>query len=103
MSESQKKFRIKVEVIDGSGEKLDREYVEGIECGCFVILGIDDDGCKTAIHHASIMDIAQSISNDDDLMAASVIAKGMRDANQYTNKKKMKSLLSAFDLSGLGE
>lgn len=103
MSESQKKFRIKVEVIDGSGEELDREYVEGIECGCFVILGIDDDGCKTAIHHASIMDIAHSISNDDDLMAASVVAKGMRDANQYTAKRKMKGLLSALDLSGLGE
>lgn len=97
MSEQeQKKYRIKVEVIDESGEELDSEYTDGIECAGFVILGMDEGGCNTALHHVTTLDIAKAIAGSDNMMAASVIAKGIRDAAKYEAKGKFASLLSAL-------
>ena len=97
MSEQeQKKYRIKVEVIDGSGEELDSEYTDGIECAGFVILGICEDGCNTALHHVTTLGIAKSIAGSDNMMAAATIAKGILDAQQYEAKGKMEKLLSAL-------
>ena len=97
MSEQeQKKYRVKVEVIDGSGEELDNEYIQGIECGAFVLLAINEDECETALHDVTTMDIAKAISQSGELMAASVIAKALQEAKSYKNKAKISNLLSAL-------
>ena len=99
MSEQeQKKYRIKVEVIDGSGEELDSEYTDGIECAGFVILWIAEDGYNTALHHVTTLDIANAIAGSDNMMSASVIAKGIRDAAKYEAKHKAASILSALGI-----
>ena len=99
MSEQeQKKYRIKVEVIDGSGEELNSEYTDGIECAGFVILGINEDGCDTALHHVTSLDVAKAIAGSDSMMAASAIAKGLRDAVKYEAKHKAAGILSALGI-----
>ena len=97
MSEQeQKKYRIKVEVIDGSGEELDNEYIQGIECDAFVLLAFDEGGCKTVLHRVTTLDIAKAIALSSNLMAASVIAKALREAAKYESNDKLAGLLSAL-------
>ncbi len=97
MSEQeQKKYRVKVEVIDGSGEKLDNEYIQGIECNAFVLLAISEDGCETALHGVTTMDIAKAISKSGELMAASVIAKALREALRYESNDKLAHLFASL-------
>lgn len=99
MSEQeQKKYRIKVEVIDDSGEELGSEYTDGIECAGFVILGIDEDECNTALHRVTTLSIAKAIAGSDNMMAASILAKGIRDAAKYEAKHKAANILSALGI-----
>ena len=97
MSEpEQKKYRVKVEVIDGSGEELDNQYIQGIECNAFVLLALVEGGCTTVLHGVNTLDIAKAISHSGELMAASVIAKALREATRYKSNAKLAGLLSAL-------
>ena len=98
MSEQeQKKYRIKVEVIDESGEELDAQYTDGLECDKFVILAISNDGdMDAALHGVSNFDLACAIAQENNMMAAATIAKGILDAQQYETKGKMEKLLNAL-------
>ena len=98
MSEQeQKKYRIKVEVIDGSGEELDAQYTDGLECDKFVILALSNDGdMSAAIHGVSSLDLACAIAHENNMMAAATIAKGILDAKQYGNQGKMEKMLAAL-------
>ena len=97
MSEQeQKKYRVKVEVIDGSGEELNTEYIQGIECNAFTLLAFDDGGCKTALHRVTAMDIAKAIAKSDSLMAASVLAKALREALRYESNDKLAHLFASL-------
>ena len=98
MSEQeQKKYRINVAVIDESGEEMDAQYKDGIECDKFVILALSNGGaCSSAFHNISNIDLAAAIAQNNTMMAAATIAKGILDAQQYETKDKMEELLSVL-------
>ena len=72
------KYLVRVEAMDGD-EKLDMEYTDGIECDGFVIVADQGDHTTLAIHKMSIDAISIAISNNDDLMAAGILAKAKRE------------------------
>lgn len=72
------KYLVRVEAMDGE-EKLDMEYTDGIECDGFVIVADQEDRNTVAIHEMSIDDISSAIADNDDLMAAGILAKAKRE------------------------
>ena len=86
------KYRIRIESMDHD-EVLDSEYVEGIECDGFVVLAHKGDGCKVAIHNVNVDIISDMIAGSRKVMAASVLAKGKREAADMLRKDNMGDLL----------
>jgi carbamoylphosphate synthase large subunit len=86
------KYLIKVESMDHD-EVLNSEYVEGIECDGFVVLAHKGDGCQVAIHQVNVDIISDMIAGSRKVMAASVLAKGKREAADMLRKDEMGDLL----------
>lgn len=79
-------YRIKVEVIGNEHEEinLSEELRGGVECSGFVLMyDKTDEIATTAIQHLRLTDVATLIASDGDMMAASLIAKAMRDGKRY--------------------
>jgi len=78
-------YRIKVEVIGEERDdcKLDKKLKEGIECAGFVILADKEDSSSVLIHGVSTLDIATMIAPSGAMMAASILAKAMREGKKY--------------------
>lgn len=84
------KYRIKVEAI-GEGEckdMLDEKLTEGIECNGLVILGDRDKKGTIIKHDVNVIDIAELIAEDADMLGASLIAKAMKDAYELQKKAR---------------
>ena len=73
----------------------------GVECDGFAILANKGKGGTNVIHGISNIDLAALISGDDEMMAASVIAKALREARNITADKPAKIL--AGILGGIGK
>ena len=86
------KYRIRIESMDHD-EVLDSEYVEGIECDGFVVLAHKGEGCKVAIHSVNVDIISDMIAGSRKVMAASVLAKGKREAIDMLRKDEMGDLM----------
>ncbi len=86
------KYLIRIESMDHD-EVLDSEFVEGIECDGFVVLAHKDDGCQVAIHNVNVDMISDMIAGSRKVMAASVLAKGKREAADMLRKDEMGDLL----------
>ena len=86
------KYWIRVESMDHD-EVLDSEYVDGIECDGFVVLAHKGEGCKVAIHQVNVDMISDMIAGSRKVMAASVLAKGKREAADMLRKDNMDDLL----------
>jgi hypothetical protein len=86
------KYRIRVESMDHD-EVLDSEFVEGIECDGFVVLAHKGEGCQVAIHQVNVDMISDMIAGSRKVMAASVLAKGKREAADMLRKDEMGDLL----------
>jgi hypothetical protein len=86
------KYRIRIESMDHD-EVLDRDYVEGIECDGFVVLAHKGEGCQVAIHQVNVDMISDMIAGSRKVMAASVLAKGKREAADMLRKDEMGDLL----------
>ena len=86
------KYLVRIESMDHD-EVLDSEYVEGIECDGFVVLAHQDDKCKVAIHNVNVDIISDMIAGSRNVMAASVLAKGKREASDMLRKGEMGDLL----------
>ena len=86
------KYRVRIESMDHD-EVLDSEYVEGIECDGFVVLAHQGEGCKVAIHNVNVDIISDMIAGSRKVMAASVLAKGKREAIDMLRKDEMGDLL----------
>ena len=86
------KYRIRIESMDHD-EVLDSEYVEGIECDGFVVLAHKGEGCKVAIHNVNVDIISDMIAGSRKVMAASVLAKGKREAIDMLRKDEMGDLM----------
>ena len=86
------KYRIRVESMDHD-EVLDSEFVEGIECDGFVMLAHKGECCQVAIHNVSVDMISDMIAGNRKVMAASVLAKGKREAADMLRKDDMGDLL----------
>ena len=86
------KYRIRIESMDHD-EVLNSEYVEGIECDGFVVLAHKGDGCQVAIHDVNVDIISDMIAGNRNVMAASVFAKGKREAADMLRKDEMGDLL----------
>ena len=97
------KYRIKVEALDPA-EELRAEYLMGIECDGFCIIGDCEDGHDTGIHEMSTVDLAECFSHDENLIAAACIAKGMAEARQFGENIKRRDAMSKLAKSlGLSE
>ena len=86
------KYRIRIESMDHD-EVLDRDYVDGIERDGFVVLAHKGDGCQVAIHQVNVDIISDMIAGSRKVMAASVLAKGKREAADMLRKDEMGDLL----------
>ena len=86
------KYLIRVESMDHD-EVLDSEYVEGIECDGFVVLAHQGDECRVVIHQVNVDIISDMIASSRKVMAASVLAKGKREAADMLRKDEMGDLL----------
>ena len=86
------KYRIRIESMDHD-EVLDSEFVEGIECDGFVVLAHNGKDCKVAIHQVNVDMISDMIAGSPRVMAASVLAKGKREAADMLRKYEMGDLL----------
>ena len=86
------KYRIRIESMDHD-EVLDSEFVEGIECDGFVVLAHKGEGCQVAIHNVNVDIISDMIAGSRKVMAASVLAKGKREAADMLRKNEMGDLL----------
>ena len=92
-----KTYRITVEIVGEEDDcKISEALLDGEECEGFVILAMKEGGAECAMHHVSLNDIAGAICEDEHLMAASILAKGMRDARDYMKAAKMKNLMDIF-------
>lgn len=86
------KYLIRVESMDHD-EVLDSKFVDGIECDGFVVLAHKGDGCQVAIHDVNVDMISDMIAGSRKVMAASVLAKGKREAADMLRKDDMGDLL----------
>ena len=86
------KYRIRIESMDHD-EVLDSEFVEGIECDGFVVMAHKGEGCQVAIHQVNVDMISNMIAGSRKVMAASVLAKGKREAADLLRKDEMGDLL----------
>ena len=85
------KYRIRVEALDdgeGKREQLDQEYTDGIECEGFVILADKGEDTYESLHNVSRLDIAEMMAKSSVMMAASVIAKALRESEEITERGK---------------
>ena len=79
------KYRIKIEALDPA-EELRTEYRIGIECDGFCIIADQGRTQDTSIHQMSTVDIAECMVNDENLMTAACIARGMFEARTVARK-----------------
>lgn len=96
------KYRIRVEALDPA-EELRAEYRMGIECEGFCIIGEHEKGHHTAIHNMDVVDIAQCMINEKELMECACIARGMFDAKEAARRFGEARIMSnlAERLSGM--
>lgn len=83
-------YRIKVEVIgeEEEGCELDETLRGGVDCNGFVILCNKEESTSASIHGVSNVDIATMIAPSGEMMAASLIAKAMRDGKKYLQESR---------------
>lgn len=86
------KYRIRIEALNGN-EELDQDYTDGIECDGFAVLAHQGDSCTAAIHDVNVDIISDMIAGSSQMMAASVLAKGKREAADMLRKDEMGDLL----------
>lgn len=86
------KYLIRVESMDHD-EALDERYGKGIECDGFVVLANKGEGCQVAIHNVNVDTISDMIAGSRQMIAASALAKGKREAADMLRKNEMGDLL----------
>ena len=94
-------YRITVEVIgDENPNHILSETMPGpIECNGFVIMGDSDERQELCVQAMSTTDIAKVISTNDVMIAAGLLAKAMKEADEIVKKAKAeKSFKELFNL-----
>lgn len=93
-------YRIKPEVIGDEERKVMSEKLRGVDCIGFAIIALQENGCTVSIHGVTNIDLSCAIAGSDELMAASLVAKAMRDSKAYiretTNKDPFVDLLKTM-------
>lgn len=87
------KYRIKVEVVDGN-EKLNDEYIEGIEADGFVIMTDTEEKARVALHNINIDTIANIMMKSTEILSAGVLAKARKDVIDIAMKAKKEEMFS---------
>ena len=82
------KYTIKV-IANDPNATIDERYGEGIECDGFVIIGDNDEGAAVAIHDINSMNIAMDIAGNDQLYAASIVAKALHESKKILANSRM--------------
>ena len=91
-------YRIKVEVIGEQEHKISAALQEGIECEGFAIIADKGETRAKIIHGVSNIELASAIAGSDELMAASIIAKALREAKEVSDKGKIKEISGLLNL-----
>ena len=97
------KYRIRVESMDPADEELRAEFRMGIDCDAFCFLMKTEDGWDVAIHDVNTEDIAFGIAESPQLLAAAIIARGIRDAMRYKRELRGDGLLGMFERIAAGQ
>jgi len=96
-------YRVRVEWIGDhepdEDERLDQEYLDGMECDGFAFLmhcQDEDNDSHTCIHRMSIMDIAKILAGlpNSGIMQGAHIAKAMAETREMASKSRMESKLA---------
>ena len=94
-------YRITVEVIgDEKDQEIGNFIRRGVECDGFAIIANKGKGAQAVIHGVSNIDLACIIAGNDEMMAASVIAKALREACSITEDKSNKIPAGILDSIG---
>lgn len=86
------KYRIKVEALDPA-EELRAEYRMGIECNGFCIIGDHGRENSISIENMTIMELAEAIVNDEHMIHAACVARGMAEGRQYERNIKSRDAM----------
>ena len=82
------KYTIKV-IANDPNTAIDKRYEDGIECDGFAIIGDYKDGSTVAIHDINNIDLSLDIAGNDQLYAASIVAKALRESKKILANSRM--------------
>lgn len=99
-SNTMSKYRIRVEAIEGAeGAELNESMQEPIECDGFVIIAKQEKKIEVRKHDVSRETISKAINRDPVLLASSIIARAIGQAEEIEKKAMGKSIMEKlFDL-----
>jgi len=94
------KYRIRIEAIEGAeGAELNESMQEPIECDGFVIIAKKEKEIEVRKHDVSRETISKAINRDPMLLASSIIARAIGEAEEIEKKAVGKSIMEKlFDL-----
>ena len=94
------KYRIRIEAIEGAeGVELRESMQEPIECDGFVIIAKKEKSIEVRKHDVTRETISKAINSDPVLLASSIIARAIGEAEEIEKKAKGQSILEKlFDL-----
>lgn len=109
MENTEMKYRIKVEPINGNDEELDAEYRMGIECEGFAIIAGQGKRDCVALHDVNTLDIATATAKNAELIRAAYLAIGIEQGKQAADRLKraqedpLAGLIAAMQRAGWDE
>jgi len=88
------KYRIKIEPIEGAeGAELSESMQEPIECDGFVIIAKKEKAIEVRKHDVTRETISKAINSDPVLLASSIIARAIGQAEEIEKKAVGKSIM----------
>ena len=88
------KYRIKIEPIEGAeGAEIDESMQEPIECDGFVIIAKQEKKIAVRKNDVTREIIAIAINKDPALLASSIIARALGEAEEIEKKAKGQSIM----------
>ncbi len=90
-------YRIGVEVIGEEEVPVTDKIKVGEACqGFCIIYDMGGNNFRTVMHHIGNMDLGIAIAGNSSLLAASMIAKGLHEAYEYSKHEKSKEIVDSI-------
>ena len=93
----EKNYKIKVEALDGAESVIPEEWAK-VVCEGFALLTHDGKKWNWIVQGVSKVELAEGVVMCDPLMEAGMIAKGMREAKEYHDRRTAEGLKKLFSI-----